>query len=376
MSLAGSLAFSGCKPNYETDFEEKHFEVVYQDRDPIELTAEGGERTIRVVSNIPVDRWTVEANCEWVQLTRSEGAIHVKVPSYEDFGTRQGMIHIAYGSKSYSIPVVQASPKKVIFELIGISDPKAIVKTFSAAGGEFGVKVRSNAPITDIVVPDSCAWMTLKEKKTLEEGYYSLLFSIAPSENVRPRYASAYLYTSADISKEQHFTIMQKNISFKKIPLSADMFYTNAQEPSEGPLANICDGDQGNYFHTNWHGPVDGGKPHYLRMSLKDAITTLKIEYSSRPNGDGGGDIKRADIYTSETGGTDDAEWTKVKTITFPLPGGRRQKSLCNELIRFKSPVKHIRLVPTARRNADPIKPNGDQAWFNMGEIYLWTVSE
>ncbi len=372
----GSLLIGGCTPDYQTKFDAKHFEVVYKDRGVISMTHTGGEKTLHILSNVPVKEWTVEANADWIKLTPSKGQVLVEIPEYTDFGARKGDIYIAYGHKAYTIHVEQTSPKSVVFEVIGLSDPKAFVKTLPAAGGEVSIQVRSNAPITDIVIPDSCAWMQLKDRKDLSDGVVEYSFTVAPSEGVRPRYASAYLYTSSDISKVASFSIKQKNIIYNLIPLRAEMFSTNAQEPSEGPIKNICDGDATSYFHTLWSKASEGGKPHYLQIALDNPISDLKVEYSSRHNGDGGGDIKRAEVYTSETGGTDDSEWTKVGTMHFPLPGGRKAKSLSNERIKFEAPVKHIRLVPVARRNADPIDPSGKNGWFNMGEIYLWTTTD
>lgn len=374
--IFASLMMGGCKPDYDTKFEVTQFEVVYKDRGAIYLTATGGEKAIRIQTNVPTEKWTVESNAEWIKLTPSRDQVLVSVPAYDDFGARKGMIHISYGHKSYNINVEQTSAKEVVFEVLGQSDPKDFVKTLPASGGEVSVQVRSNAPITDLVIPDSCAWMKLKQKEDLEDGVVKYSFTVDPSESVRPRYASAYLYTSSDISQVASFSIKQNNIKYTMIPLTVDMLYTNAQEPNEGPLQNICDGDAGTFFHTLWSGTSEGQKPHYLQFSLNSPINDLKVEYSSRHNGDGGGDIRRADIFVSETGGHDDSEWTKVGTMHFPLPGGRKAKSLSNERIKFDAPTKYIRIVPTARRNADPIDPSGRNGWFNMGEIYLWTTTE
>lgn len=52
------------------------------------------------------------------------------------------------------------------------------------------------------------------------------------------------------------------------VELTADNFSTNAQESSEGPIANICDGDISTYFHSDWHGNVK--ENHYIEISLAD----------------------------------------------------------------------------------------------------------
>ena len=41
------------------------------------------------------------------------------------------------------------------------------------------------------------------------------------------------------------------------LELTADMLGTNAQEPSEGAIANLLDGNTGTFFHTRWSGTVN-----------------------------------------------------------------------------------------------------------------------
>lgn len=367
-----TLAGSSCKSPYDRDYELDQFEVEYKDRDIISADQSGIEKDIHIITTLSQDKWTASTKSEWITLTSSADKVHVSVAPYSDFGARKGVIVIAYGHFSYSIQVEQTAGKQVDIQVLGTPESKQFYKTLPSKGGEVSVTVKSNTPITDVIIPDSCAWLTIKEK-TVAGDETTFKISVPSSESVRDRFGTVYLYTSADISKVSSFAIKQLKRNYVRVPLSVDMVSTNAQEPNEGPIANLVNGNTNDYFHTIWSGSSPGGKPHHIAFALDTPIEDLKIEYSSRPNGDGGGDVKIADIYTSEVGGTDDANWTKVGTMTFPLPGGRKARVSSNERIQFDHPVKFIRFVPTARRNANPIDPSGSNGWFNMGEIYLWT---
>lgn len=84
-------------------------------------------------------------------------------------------------------------------ELLGVPEGQPFFKTFDADGGEVAVQVKCNVTVSDVIVPDSCAWMTVKEQKQ-EGDILNITFTVAPSDHVRARYASAYFYTNADIS--------------------------------------------------------------------------------------------------------------------------------------------------------------------------------
>ena len=40
--------------------------------------------------------------------------------------------------------------------------------------------------------------------------------------------------------------------SRKEVKLSVNQLSTNAQEPSEGPIANLVNGNTNDFFHTRW----------------------------------------------------------------------------------------------------------------------------
>ena len=51
-----------------------------------------------------------------------------------------------------------------------------------------------------------------------------------------------------------------------RIILKAEHLGTNAQEPSEGPIANLIDGNTATFFHTAWSVAIPG--PHWRQIRL------------------------------------------------------------------------------------------------------------
>lgn len=66
------------------------------------------------------------------------------------------------------------------------------------------------------------------------------------------------------------------------VDLTVDNFYTNAQEASEGPMMNICDGDKTTFWHSAWSSSV--GTYHYLEVTLPEGLdlTTFSFGWTSR----------------------------------------------------------------------------------------------
>ncbi|MBR6601997.1 MAG: hypothetical protein IKK87_09170 [Bacteroidaceae bacterium] len=66
------------------------------------------------------------------------------------------------------------------------------------------------------------------------------------------------------------------------IDLSEENFRTNAQETSEGPMVNICDGDLGTFWHSTWSAKVT--EHHYLEVQLPDGLdlTSLSFGWKTR----------------------------------------------------------------------------------------------
>lgn len=84
------------------------------------------------------------------------------------------------------------------------------------------------------------------------------------------------------------------------ITLTADNFVTNAQEPKEGPLTDIADGNMYTYFHSTWSEAADA--EHYIEVALPQPMSEFTIGYLSRNERT----VPTAITLTEGSAGTDD----------------------------------------------------------------------
>lgn len=365
--------FTACAPDYETNFEEKKLVVPNRDLTPIAFTIEGGQKEIRVETNVSLDSWQAFSNADWCKVTRSEGKVAISVGKSEMYVTRNARITIKYGHQEYTIPVTQNS---ITSTLLIEGKQEGYVKQAGVNGGELVVTATSNLKIDYITVPDvSSDWLSfISVTDVAGTDAKTLKFSLKPSYNTEERSAIILVQSSQNPALIATFTVTQAKRVAMPIPLTVAMLSANATQSGDGGgLPALIDNDKNTYYHTLWSAVSPGGKPHYVQFNLNTAIQLFKIEYVSRNSGDGGGDVKRAGIWVSTTGGDTDAEWTKAGTMTFPLPTARGLRTSSNEMINFGQSYKYIRFVPEARRSADPLVSTGKVGWWNMADIYLYT---
>ncbi|MDO4790194.1 MAG: discoidin domain-containing protein [Porphyromonas sp.] len=151
-----------------------------------------------------------------------------------------------------------------------------------------------------------------------------------------------------------------RTFSTELIPLAVDMLSTNAQEPSEGPIANLIDGNDGTYFHSRWSAPQIS-EPHYLQIAIPEAQSSVRFWYKNRNNANG----KPQDIIVS--GSVDGTAWTELARIKEDLPTGAASTYESAPLDADPA-IKHLRL--TVMRTNSGNAPT----FFNMAEFKLYKV--
>lgn len=87
-------------------------------------------------------------------------------------------------------------------------------------------------------------------------------------------------------------------LGIESIALKADQLFTDAQEPREGPIKDLLDGNTNSFFHAAWS--VDKGPmPHYIVVDLGKKVEGFKFNYTTRNHGSSGNHPKKIDIYVS-----------------------------------------------------------------------------
>lgn len=141
-----------------------------------------------------------------------------------------------------------------------------------------------------------------------------------------------------------------------KINVTADMLSTDDQEPSEGPIKNLVDGNYNSFFHTRWSSPQKP-LPQYIQVDFKEAHQVFMFWYRNR-NGSQVGP-ENLDIQICNDG----ENWESIKEILSGLPSAS-QAEYTSEGIDAGKPFTHLRLVVT--------KTFGDKNYFNLAELAVF----
>lgn len=171
---------------------------------------------------------------------------------------------------------------------------------------------------------------------------------------------------SGNSSKVQEISTVSQPAEKTWIPsivsLTADMLSTNAQEPSEGPIANLVDDNTSTFFHTAWS--VDfGAAPHYLQIALPKTIDSWwQFYYAPR------GNANNKPIDFDMEGSMDGKDWFLIKKFTKDadgLPTDSRTSYTSERINAEGRSFNHLRLTV--------YETNNKTQFWTMSEFKLYT---
>ena len=150
----------------------------------------------------------------------------------------------------------------------------------------------------------------------------------------------------------------------------ADFYlYTNAQEASEGPIADLLDGNNATFFHTRWsdNGASDDGMPHSITIDLGgNSISAFGFNYVTRS---GAANDYPAEI--SVQGSNDGVEFEEIAYVT-GLPAGSG-KSYSSEPIEAQQDYSYLRFEVT-KTSTDRKGAGADHDYWHLAEFRLTTA--
>lgn len=137
---------------------------------------------------------------------------------------------------------------------------------------------------------------------------------------------------------------------------------TNAQEQSEGPIADLIDGDESTYFHSAWNNdPTPEGTNHYIQVALNEPIKSFYFctkrraqNTNNRPT-----QIK---ILVSQDGET----FTGLTTISDGLVA--HASDYMSPKIESETEFKYVRF--------EVMKTNTSSKFFTYSEFYMLDAAE
>ena len=148
---------------------------------------------------------------------------------------------------------------------------------------------------------------------------------------------------------------------------------TNTGGNNEGPIANLVDGDTGNYFHTQWasNGDSDDDLDHYIEVDLgeNNKLSAFAFKYTTRASvsNDFPQTIK---IY----GSNDKQEYLEIETVSSGLPstGATLYES---PAINAGTEYRYLRFMVTTT-NTDRVSGGALHNYWHMAEFDIYPVDE
>lgn len=146
----------------------------------------------------------------------------------------------------------------------------------------------------------------------------------------------------------------------------------NANEPSEGALKNLIDGNTSTFYHSSWStGPAEY---HYLQVDLKSPMDKLAVKWYKRTQNN----ANRPNKITV-MGSTDGENWTEAGVLPAAgdtLPWGSATPEYTGVVNITGGPYKAFRFVVTETRTAAGLLCAKDSANGTLNGYPFFTFSE
>ncbi len=181
---------------------------------------------------------------------------------------------------------------------------------------------------------------------------------IIPGDYMLPLRLTDCTKETFEIEKGKDVCLLKVSYAPQSIALTADMLSTNAQEPSEGAIAGLIDGNLETYFHSAWSVSV-ANPPHYFEVTLNEPISVVKFQYYTRHNS--GNQAPQKIVVKGSNNGTD---YVTIQTFDSGLPKTAKT-AFTTPIFISETAYKHLRFEV-------PISTAGENKYFSMGEFKLW----
>ena len=151
---------------------------------------------------------------------------------------------------------------------------------------------------------------------------------------------------------------------------------TNAQETSEGPIANLFDGNYTTYFHSKWQGAAIDNDWDWIEVDLGKEVSNIAVKFSKRHNNQKNAPTRAALVAPAAdddpAGAWTDTLWrdTVIYEYSTPYPAGAiNNTTAIIQVKNLKAPVQKLRfaVINTANNSS-----NGDGPFFALSEFRVY----
>ena len=257
------------------------------------------------------------------------------------------------------------------FEIVGYTGVPASIETKTVQSESLPgqIKLKWQAPTGEFAYLQIKYYDPLQKKdvyKIASKGTTEMLIS-----NTRARYGAYKFYfqtfnsakEGGDINMVEATSGAAPSVTTvaekTKIALTETQLSTNAQEPTEGPIKNLIDGNSGTFFHTRWSSPQIS-LPQYVQINFNEAHENFLIYYMNRNNSGTAARPGSVELQISNDG----QNWETVTTLS-GLPTAVSSEYTSS----YVAPGKKFTYF---RFNV--IVTTGNTKYFNMAEFAIYDV--
>lgn len=100
--------------------------------------------------------------------------------------------------------------------------------------------------------------------------------------------------------------------------------WTDNQETTQGPIADLFDGDLSTFFHMSWS--ATSPFPHYIVVDLKEEVSSFRFTYTTRDHNNNDHPKEMDILVSNEFDGNnyDTSSTTKITTLASGLPTAKK----------------------------------------------------
>lgn len=150
-----------------------------------------------------------------------------------------------------------------------------------------------------------------------------------------------------------------ETITRKKVELNEAQLSTKHQEPSEGPIKNLIDGNVNTFFHTRWSSPQQP-MPHDIQINLNEPLENFQF-YTQNRNGS-----QEAPAVVEVQISNDGTNWETIETIEAGIPSGGSAE-YTSAVFRPGKTFRHFRY--------NVLRTQNSRNYFNLAEFALYDVT-
>lgn len=151
------------------------------------------------------------------------------------------------------------------------------------------------------------------------------------------------------------------SVNLTNYPLDASMLDTHAQEPTEGPIADVLDGDINTFFHSRWSEPIPD--LHDFIVKLLEPVRKFAFSYTTRAQYAANSAFRKVELW----GGDSLEDMHLIKTYTeqenkLPITDATTYYS---PMLTLDKPVKVLQWINN---------PDSGPKFFTMSEFSMQVI--